>query len=50
MEFKDGLYFIKYDRFIPRKDLFKFNNLSILSTLKYYDKNYNWVRKNEPKG
>lgn len=48
IEFKDGLYFILYDRFISKK-LFK-RPIKNISTLKYYgDKNYNWVRKNEPK-
>jgi hypothetical protein len=52
IEFKDGIYFIKYDRFIAKKDPNLLDlklKLKNISTLKYFNKNYNWVRKNEPR-
>lgn len=45
MEFRDGIYLIKYNKFIPKKSL---NNIE-LSTLKYYDKNYDTIKRKEPK-
>ena len=46
MEFTDGVYSIKYDRFFPRRENSTFNNIS---TIKYYNQSYNWVRQNKPK-
>lgn len=46
IEFKDGVYSIKYDRFFPNKKNYVFSNK--VSTLKYYDKYYSWVRQNKP--
>lgn len=46
IEFNDGIYSIKYDRFFSNKDFYIFPNN--LSTIKYYNKSYNWVRKNKP--
>ena len=39
IEFTDGVYSIKYDRFFSNKDNYDFNNK--ISTIKYYDKSYN---------
>jgi hypothetical protein len=44
MEFRDGIYSIKYNTFIKRCDI---HDLDI-STLKYYDKSYNWSRQKYP--
>jgi len=38
LEFTDGVYSIKYDRFFPNKDNYFFNNK--ISTIKYYNKTY----------
>jgi hypothetical protein len=46
IEFTDGIYSIKYDRFFSNKDNNIFN--SKISTIKYYNKTYNWIRKNKP--
>lgn len=51
IEFTDGLYFIKYNRFVKRSDFESVDkkfNLNTLSTLKYCNKKYNTVRKKEP--
>ena len=45
MEFRDGIYFIKYNTFLQKRLI---NDLKI-STLKFYDKNYDTVRKKDPK-
>jgi hypothetical protein len=47
IEFNDGIYSIKYDRFFSNKDNYNFSNK--ISTIKYYNKAYNWVRKCKPK-
>ena len=47
MEFSDGIYSITYNTFIPNKDFNKYN-ISNKFTIKYYDKSYNWIRKNKP--
>lgn len=44
-EFKDGVYSIKYNRFFPNSEGCVFTNVS---TIKYYDKSYEWTRKNRP--
>lgn len=49
IEFRDGIYFIKYDRFIPKKELKKIENNLMINTIKYYDKKYNTIRRKEPK-
>jgi GTPase SAR1 family protein len=46
IEFTDGVYSIKYDRFFLNKDNYNYSNK--ISTLKYYNKTYNWVRQNKP--
>ena len=46
IEFTDGIYSIKYDRFISKKH--NCNFLKKLSTIKYYNKSYNWIRQNKP--
>ncbi len=40
IEFSDGLYFIKYDRFISKKDVLKMNKRLEITTVKYYNKSY----------
>lgn len=47
IEFTDGIYSIKYDRFFSNKGNYFF--FDKMSTIKYYNKSYNWVRQNEPK-
>jgi hypothetical protein len=49
VEFNDGLYFIKYDRFIPKNDILSLDGNLKVSTIKYYDKSYSRIRKREPK-
>ena len=44
MEFRDGIYSIKYNTFIKSCDLLDTD----ISTLKYYDKSYNWTRQKYP--
>ena len=46
IEFSDGVYSIKYDRFFSNKDNYSFNNK--ISTIKYYDKSYSSIRQNKP--
>jgi hypothetical protein len=46
MEFIDGIYSIKYDRFFPNRDDLFFNNN--ISTIKFYEKRYSWVRRSKP--
>ena len=46
IEFNDGVYSIKYDRFFSNKENYVFDNK--ISTIKYYNKSYNWVRQNKP--
>ena len=46
IEFTDGVYSIKYNRFFPHKENYIFNNK--VSTIKYYNKSYNRVRQNKP--
>jgi hypothetical protein len=48
MEFNDGVYSLKYDRFFSNHLKHKFNNN--MATLKYYDKSYDWVRRKKPFG
>lgn len=46
LEFNDGIYYIKYNRFVPIEDA---KNLNITqATIKYYNKSYNWIRQNKP--
>ena len=45
MEFNDGVYNIRNNNFIFRKDIGQLD----LCTIKYYSKSYNWVRQNKPK-
>ena len=47
IEFTDGIYSIKYDRFFSNKNPITFSNK--ISTIKYYNKTYNWSRKNKPR-
>lgn len=47
VEFNDGIYSIKYDRFFPNNSDYKFSNK--ISTIKYYNKSYNRVRQDKPK-
>ena len=48
IEFSDGVYSIKCDRFIPNKGDNKiFNNK--ISTIKFYDKSYSRTRQSKPK-
>ena len=47
IEFKDGIYSIEYDRFFSNKEDYNFSDR--ISTIKYYNRSYNWVRQNEPK-
>lgn len=47
IEFIDGIYSIRYDRFFSNKKNYNFSNK--VSTIKYFNKSYNWVRQNEPK-
>lgn len=46
IEFSDGVYSIKYDRFFSNKDNYNFSNK--VCTIKYYNKSYNRVRKDKP--
>ena len=46
IEFTDGVYSIKYDRFFSNKDNYDFINK--ISTIKYYDKSYSSIRQNKP--
>lgn len=46
MEFSDGIYSLKHDRFILLKDI-EGKNLNV-ATIKYYNKSYQRVRKNKP--
>lgn len=46
LEFTDGIYSIKYDRFISNRENYLFNKT--VSTIKYYNISYNWVRKSKP--
>jgi len=39
VEFTDGVYSIKYDRFFPNKDNYDFSNN--IHTTKYYSRSYN---------
>lgn len=49
MEFKDGIYDISNNRFIKKNNINTNNNKFYnLSTLKYYNQYYSWVRQNEP--
>jgi len=45
MEFRDGIYFIKYNTFLQKRQVKDLKT----STLKFYDKNYDTVRKRDPK-
>ena len=45
MEFTDGIYSIKYNKFIPKKQ--QIENFKKF-TLKYYNKSYNRIRQNKP--
>jgi hypothetical protein len=46
IEFSDGIYSIKYDRFFSKN---KFSNINIkMCTIKYYDKTYNSTRRLKP--
>jgi hypothetical protein len=47
IEFTDGIYSIKYDRFFPTTKNYIFNGK--VSTIKYYNKSYDRTRKNKPK-
>lgn len=47
IEFTDGVYSIKYDRFFSNKGNYIFSNHT--STIKYYKKSYDWTRKVKPK-
>lgn len=44
LEFTDGLYSIKLNKFIPKKELKKFNLNNKISTLKYYNKTYKHIQ------
>jgi hypothetical protein len=46
IEFSNGVYFIKYDRFIFKSEL---NHNFNMCTIKYCNKNYHWIKRNEPK-
>ena len=46
IEFTDGIYSIKYDRFFPNKNDYSFSNK--ICTIKYYNKCYNRVRQDKP--
>tara|TARA_B110000037_G_scaffold221757_1_gene293873 strand:+ start:1034 stop:1504 length:471 start_codon:yes stop_codon:yes gene_type:complete len=46
MEFTDGVYSIKYDRFFPKSDGVIFSEN--ISTIKYYNKSYARVRRKRP--
>lgn len=46
IEFTDGVYSIRYDRFFSHKKNYSFSNK--IQTTKYYNKSYNWVRQNKP--
>ena len=47
IEFIDGIYSIKYNRFFSNKENYIFSNKT--STIKYYNKLYNRVRQDKPK-
>jgi hypothetical protein len=47
MEFTDGIYSIKYDRFFPKSDHKPFSEN--ISTVKYYNKTFLHVRRDKPK-
>lgn len=54
MEFIDGIYDLSNNKFIKKnnfKELSNYNGLEIekVTTIKYYNQYYNWVRQNEPK-
>ena len=46
MEFTDGVYSIKDNKFLPKDSIKKIYTHK--STIKYYNKTYDWVRKNKP--
>ena len=46
MEFTDGIYSVKYNRFFPRNNDFIINNK--LTTIKFYNKSYEWIRRKKP--
>lgn len=46
IEFTDGVYSIKYDRFFSNNENYVFSNK--ISTIKYFNKSYNWVRQTKP--
>jgi hypothetical protein len=46
MEFNDGVYSLKYNRFFSNRLKHNFNGN--MATLKYYDKSYNRVRQDKP--
>ncbi len=46
IEFTDGVYSIKYDRFFHNEIDYNFSNK--ISTIKYYNKSYNRVRQDKP--
>jgi hypothetical protein len=43
MEFSDGIYNIKLNKFLADKNIYK-----NCSTIKYYNKSYSYVRHNQP--
>ena len=45
LEFNDGIYNLMDNKFIQKKNFIDFNNLS---TTKYYNKSYNWIRQTQP--
>jgi len=47
IEFNDGIYSIKYDRFFSNK--FNYNFSKKICTIKYYNKSYSFIRQNKPK-
>jgi hypothetical protein len=46
IEFTDGIYSIKYDRFFSNKNNYIFSNK--ISTIKYFNKSYGRVRQDKP--
>jgi hypothetical protein len=46
IEFTDGVYSIRHNRFFQSKENYIFNNNT--STIKYYNKSYSRVRQNKP--
>lgn len=44
LEFTDGVYDIENNKFIDKKSF----NLYNISTIKYYNKSYDWIRHNKP--